>query len=109
MANQINAIGLSSYNLGLHCDFHYTAYGKMVTAGAEALHIENLLPAYGELVETESGIVRRQTAYVSTKQLKEMDNVRDNAMGIILNVITAHLTASLSCSCPRTDSELNSG
>ena len=67
----------------------------MKEAGAQALHIENLLPTYGELVELESSIVRRQTAYVSTKQLNDMDQARDNAMGVILNIITAHKTNTI--------------
>ena len=90
MANQINAMGFSSLNVGLHSDFHYQAYGLMTKTGAEALHIGNLLPAYGELVKTESGIVRRQTAYVSTEQLKNADKTRDHALGVVMNVISAH-------------------
>ena len=92
MATQINEMGFSNLNLGLHNDFHCKAYSKMKAAGAQALHIENQLPTYGELVELESTIIRRQTAYVSTKQLNDMDKERDNAMGVILNIITAHKT-----------------
>ena len=92
MATQINVMGFSNLNLGLHNDFHCKAYSKMKAAGAQALHIENQLPTYGELVELESTIIRRQTAYVSTKQLNDMDKERDNAMGVILNIITAHKT-----------------
>ena len=95
MATQINVMGFSYLNVGLHNDFHYQAYGKMKATGAQALHIENLLPAYGELVELESSIVRRQTTYVSTVQLNDADKVRDNAMGVILNVITAHKTNTI--------------
>lgn len=95
MATQINVMGFSYLNLGLHNDFHYQAYGKMKATGAQALHIENLLPTYGELVELESSIVRRQTTYVSTVQLNDADKVRDNAMGVILNVITAHKTNTI--------------
>lgn len=95
MATQINVMGFSYLNVGLHNDFHYQAYGKMKATGAQALHIENLLPAYGELVELESSIVRRQTSYVSTVQLNDADKVRDNAMGVILNVITAHKTNTI--------------
>ena len=92
MATQINVMGFSNLNLGLHNDFHCKAYSKIKAAGAQALHIENQLPTYGELVELESTIIRRQTAYVSTKQLNDMDKERDNAMGVILNIITAHKT-----------------
>lgn len=95
MATQINVMGFSYLNVGLHNDFHYQAYGKMKATGAQTLHIENLLPAYGELVELESSIVRRQTTYVSTVQLNDADKVRDNAMGVILNIITAHKTNTI--------------
>lgn len=95
MATQINVMGFSNLNVGLHNDFHCKAYSKMKEAGAQALHIENLLLTYGELVELESSIVRRQTAYVSTKQLNDMDQARDNAMGVILNIITAHKTNTI--------------
>lgn len=95
MATQINVMGFSNLNVGLHNDFHCKAYSKMKAAGAQALHIENQLPTYGELVELESSIVRRQTAYVSTKQLNDMDQARDNAMGVILNIITAHKTNTI--------------
>lgn len=95
MATQINSIAFSHINLGLHNDFHCKAYSKMKAAGAQALHIENLLPTYGELVELESSIVRRQTAYVSTVQLNDADKARDKAMGVILNIITAHKTNTI--------------
>ena len=75
---QIQSIAFTSYNLGLHCDYHYQAYGLMTKAGAEVLHIGTLLPAYAELVEMESSIVHRQTTYVSTEQLKAADKARDN-------------------------------
>ena len=95
MATQINVMGFSNLNVGLHNDFHCKAYSKMNEAGAQALHIENLLPTYGELVELESSIVRRQTAYVSTVQLNDADKARDKAMGVILNIITAHKTNTI--------------
>ena len=46
-------------------------------------------------MELESSIVRRQTAYVSTVQLNDADKVRDKAMGVILNIITAHKTNTI--------------
>lgn len=95
MANQIQTMGFSSLTVGLHCDYHYQALGLMEAAGAEALHIEALLAAYSELVESEMSIVRRQTAYVSTAQLNEADRERDNALGVVLNIITAHLTNTI--------------
>lgn len=64
----------------------------MLATGAEALHITALLPEYSELVNQEASIVRRQTTYVSTEELVQADQVRDNALGVVLNIITAHLT-----------------
>lgn len=95
MQNQIQSIGFTSYNLGLHCDYHYQAYGLMTKAGAEVLHIGALLPAYAELVEMESSIVHRQTTYVSTEQLKAADKARDNAVGVVIKVIQAHCSTTL--------------
>lgn len=95
MQNQIQSIGFTSYNLGLHCDYHYQAYGLMTKAGAEVLHIGALLPAYAELVEMESNIVHRQTTYVSTEQLKAADKARDNAVGVVIKVIQAHCSTPL--------------
>ena len=95
MAKQINPKGLSSLTLGLHCDYHYQAVGLMHTAGAQVLHIEALLPAYSALVEQEASLVRRQTAYVSTERLNAADKTRDVALGVVMNVITAHKTNTI--------------
>ena len=92
---QIQSIAFTSYNLGLHCDYHYQAYGLMTKAGAEVLHIGTLLPAYAELVEMESSIVHRQTTYVSTEQLKAADKARDNAVGVVMKVIQAHCSTTI--------------
>lgn len=95
MAKQIDIMGFSNLNLGVHCDFHYQTYNLLTKAGAEALHIAALLPAYGGLVEQETGIVRRQTAYVSTVSLKTQDKVRDSILGVIMQIINAHLTTPI--------------
>ena len=95
MMIQIQSIAFTSYNLGLHCDYHYQAYGLMTKAGAEVLHIGALLPAYAELVEMESSIVHRQTTYVSTEQLKAADKARDNAVGVVMKVIQAHCSTTI--------------
>ena len=92
MAKQIDIMGFSDLNKGLHCDFHHQACGFMTAAGAQALHIEALLPAYEELVTMESGIVNRQTAYVSTASLKTLDKERDRILGVTMQIINAHLT-----------------
>ena len=47
MAKQIDIMGFSNLNLGVHCDFHYQTYNLLTKAGAEALHIAALLPANG--------------------------------------------------------------
>ena len=95
MAKQIDIMGFSNLNLGVHCDFHYQTYNLLTKAGAEALHISALLPAYRGLVEQETGIVRRQTAYVSTVSLKTQDKVRDSILGVIMQIINAHLTTPI--------------
>ena len=95
MAKQIDIMGFSNLNLGVHCDFHYQTYNLLTKAGAETRHIAALLPAYGGLVEQETGIVRRQTAYVSTVSLKTQDKVRDSILGVIMQIINAHLTTPI--------------
>ena len=95
MANQINGMTFSSLPVARHCDFHYQANGLMQAAGADALHIAALLPAYAEAVEMESSIVRRKTTYVSTEQLDELDKLRDYALGVIKQVVNAHETNTI--------------
>ena len=74
-------------------------YGMIKTSGIyDQMIVDGAiwpLPTYGELVELESSIVRRQTAYVSTVQLNDADKARDKAMGVILNIITAHKTNTI--------------
>lgn len=95
MAKQIDIMGFSDLNKGLHCDFHHQACGFMTAAGAQTLHIEALLPAYEELVTLESGIVNRQTTYVSTVSLKMLDKERDRILGVTMQIINAHLTTPI--------------
>lgn len=99
MANQINSMRFSSLTIGMHCDFHYQANGLMTATGADELHIAALLPGYTEKVGLESSIVRRQTAYVSTEQLNAIDQDRDHSLGVINQVVNAHLTNTIQEKC----------
>lgn len=95
MANQINSIGLTGLKLALHNDFHNQVHNLITGATPEALHIEKQDALYLELIRKENSIVKRQTSYVSTAQLKEMDKKRDNALGVIMSVVNAHRTNTI--------------
>lgn len=84
---QVNSLPLSSYPIALHNDYHYRSNSLMQGVGAEALHIEALLPRYSELVAMENSIVKRPTTYVSTEQLLVADKKRDTALRILLGII----------------------
>lgn len=89
---RIKSFGMKRLPLGLYCSHHADTNALIAEIGAEVLHIEELAAEYDRLVELLGSIVKRATAYVSTSLLGEADRKRDNALGIILNIITAHLT-----------------
>lgn len=95
MATQINSIALTNLSLGLHNDFHNQVSNLITAAGAEELHIATQAAEYAALLQQENAIVKRQTAYVSTAELKEADKLRDNALGVVMQVINAHTTNTL--------------
>lgn len=95
MTQQINSIALTSLTLPLHNDFHNQVNNLIVAIGAEALHIEEQAAQYAALVVQENSIVKRQTSYVSTTQLKEADQKRDHALGVVMNIIVAHRTNTI--------------
>ena len=95
MANQIGPMAQTDLTLSLHCDFHYQVNTFILATGAEKLHVEVQYGEYKELVAQETGIVRRQTAYVSTEQLNAADKERDHALGVVMNVITAYRTSTI--------------
>lgn len=95
MNTQINSMGLTSLTVVMHCDYHYNVNTLIGVATAEVLHLEALAAEYSALVAQECSIVKRQTAYVSTELLNQADKERDNALGVIFNLITAHLTNTI--------------
>ncbi len=92
---QIQNYGLTSLPLGLYASFHEQTYSLIQATGAEALHITDKAAEYDASLALLNSIVKRATAYVSTKKLNDADAVRDNAMGLIFNIITAHLTNTI--------------
>ena len=95
MVRQVDSIALTHAPHAIHCDLHNQILGLTLATGAETLHVEKLLPEYQQLVETENSLVRRATAYVSTTSLQEMDENRDNAVGVIINVVNAFTTSTI--------------
>lgn len=96
MTNQIESMGFTTLSVALHCDHHYQTSSLIIGIGADKLHIETLYSEYKELVTTEANIVHRQTAYVSTEQLKEADKERDNILGVTMQIIHAHCASTIS-------------
>lgn len=90
MAEQIKSFGMSQLSIGATSDFHTHVYGLIEAATPAVLHVEELAVRYKQAKETLAGVVNRRTAYVSTAQLREADNTRDNGAGTIINVVGAH-------------------
>lgn len=89
---QIQSIPLSSLTVGAHLDFHRSVSGYIDEYTAAALHIENIAPQYQALVEQERAIVQRPTSQRYTAELAELDGRRDNAAGVVINLVKAHTT-----------------
>lgn len=93
MFTQINPIALSGMTLAVHNSYNGEAYELIAVATPEALHIEALAVEYKRLLDLESSIIKRATAYVSTSSMKMQDQKRDNILGVIMQIINAHLTS----------------
>lgn len=95
MPNQIKLMGLTALPVALHHDFHHQTSSLIVATGAEKLHVESLYAEYKELVASEASLVRRQTTYVSTENLKTVDKERDNILGVTMQIICAHCASTI--------------
>lgn len=63
--------------------------------GAEALHLTTLAPEYDALVAQERSIVKRQTTYVSTAALEELDMQRDHMSRIVMGIIDYQVNSTI--------------
>ena len=93
--NQVNSITLKTLNVALHNDFMNQVLSLINAHGAETLHIEALATEFDRLVSLENSIVNRDTTYVSTKALLELDQVRDTALRILLGIIDYQSRSSI--------------
>ena len=93
MANQIALFGQTGLPVGIYASFHDQTNDLIQATGAEALHIKAQAEAYAQSLELLNGIVKRSTAYVSTKKLNDADKERDHALGVVINIIIAHKTS----------------
>lgn len=93
MEQQIKLYGLTDLTLGIYASHLTQTYSLIQATGAEALHITEQAAAFGKSLELLNSIVKRSTAYVSTKKLNEADKTRDHALGVIINIIVAHKTS----------------
>lgn len=89
MAAQIKDFSISHLTVGSTSDFHTKVNALIDTATAAALHIDALAPAYKTAAETLASVVNRRTAYVSTAQLKESDERRDDGASTIFATVSA--------------------
>ena len=89
MAAQIKTFAISQLSVGSTSDFHTKVNALIDTATAAALHIDALAPAYKTAAETLASVVNRRTAYVSTAQLKESDERRDDGSSAIFGTVSA--------------------
>lgn len=92
MAAEIKSLSVSNLTLGAHCNFHKSINNLIIEATPAALHIETLAARYAQLVADEQQIVNRQSAYLSTAEMKEIDRKRDAMVGVINSIVHAHCT-----------------
>ena len=79
--------------IGSCSDFH-TQVNKLITAATPAaLHITAQAPGYSEASALLASIVNRQRSFIATASLADTDRTRDNAGGVISNVVGAYLTS----------------
>ena len=95
MVKQISIFAMSQMTVGTCSDFHINMNTLIETATPVALHIEEFMPEYTGITNTLASVVNRQRAMVSTEELKAADLVRDNAAGVIYNVVRVHLTSTV--------------
>lgn len=89
MAEQIKSFGMSQLSIGATSDFHTHVYGLIEAATPAVLHVEELAVRYKQAKETLASVVNRRTAYVSTAQLKESDERRDDGVSTIFGTVSA--------------------
>lgn len=92
MATQIRSFGMSQMTIGSCSDFHSKVLSFITTATPAALYVENQVASYTTAVNTLSSVVNRQRAFIATEAMKGTDRKRDNATGVISNVVNAYLT-----------------
>ena len=109
MAEQIKSFSISSLTIGAASDFHTKVNNLITTATPAALHVEAQAARYATALTALSSIVNRPTAFVATADLKGTDKVRDALIGVLVNVVRAHLTTTIAArkeAATRLDAEL---
>lgn len=92
---QIKSFATSHLTISLHCAFHQSIEKLINEATPAALHIETHAAQYAIYVSDEQIISNRQTTYISTKELEKEGGLRNNIVGVILNVVKAHRTSTI--------------
>lgn len=109
MAEQIKSFSITSLTIGATSDFHTKVNNLITTATPAALHVETQAARYATALTALSSIVNRPTAFVATADLKGADKVRDALIGVLVNVVRAHLTNTIAArkeAATRLDAEL---
>lgn len=95
MINSIPSFATSQMTIGVCLNFHQRVVGQIEAATPQALHVESKYAAYAADVEKLQAVVNRQRGFVATQRMREADNQRDNAVGVILSVVRACLTSAV--------------
>ena len=92
MNEQIKDFGMARMTYGSCNDFHREAILLIEEKTPAALHIEGKMPAYTQTVDTLTGLVERDTAFISTEAIRGADRTRDNGIGTLCLTVDACLT-----------------
>lgn len=90
---QITTFATTRLTLGSHSLFHKRVNENIEQQTAAELKIEAYASKYKTLVSQEEMIVNRPKAQDYTVQLSELDYKRDRAVGVIMNIVSAHTTS----------------
>ena len=95
MAKQIKSFGETQLSWAIRLAFHENVKGLIEKYTAAVLHIEELTATYVAKIEEAQELIRRPTAYASTRILSSSDDVRDRLTGIVNSVVRAHLNSPI--------------
>lgn len=78
-----------------HVEFHRITSDYITVATAEALHVEELAAAYKAAIEVEQTLVNRENSIPYTKDLEELDKLRDDCLTELFTSVKITLKSPL--------------